>query len=63
MQIIRRDAVERLTGLKRSTIYDMMAKGNFPKPVRLTERAVGWIETEVEAWVKTCAERRQQEAA
>ena len=33
---LRRRAVEQLTGLSRSTIYDLMAKGQFPRPVRLT---------------------------
>jgi prophage regulatory protein len=63
MQIIRREAVERLTGLKRSTIYEMIAKGAFPKQVRLTAHAVGWPLAEVEMWINTRVEARQQEAA
>lgn len=50
--ILRRDAVERVTGLPRSTIYEKMAKGEFPKPIRLSPRAVGWLETEILAWQK-----------
>ena len=37
---LRRKAVEDLTGLSRSAIYDLMAKGAFPRPVRLTAKAV-----------------------
>lgn len=32
--ILRRDAVEKATGLPRSTIYEKMAKGEFPKPIK-----------------------------
>ena len=42
--------VVRVTGLPRATIYEMAAKGAFPKQVRLSPRAVGWIEAELLAW-------------
>ncbi|MEO8244608.1 MAG: AlpA family transcriptional regulator [bacterium] len=51
-RIIRRPEVEIRTGLSRSTIYAMMAKGSFPKPIKLGERAVGWAEAEITAWVQ-----------
>lgn len=35
--LIRRKEVERLTGLSRSRIYDLMKQGAFPKPVALGE--------------------------
>jgi prophage regulatory protein len=40
----------RVTGLPRATIYEMVSKGSFPKQVRLSPRAVGWIESEIEKW-------------
>ena len=43
----RRPAVEEITGLSRSTIYDLMAKGEFPRPVKLTAKAVAWPESAV----------------
>ncbi|MCL4068337.1 AlpA family transcriptional regulator [Pseudomonas sp. GX19020] len=48
---LRRTAVEKMTGLSRSTIYKLMAKGDFPRPVKLTEKAVGWPESVVAAWL------------
>lgn len=39
--------VMRMTGLSRSSIYDLRARGRFPQPVRVTEYAVRWIEEEV----------------
>lgn len=48
---LRRPAVEELTGLSRSTIYDLMAKGAFPRPVRLTAKAVAWPESVIAEWL------------
>lgn len=50
-QILRRPEVERLTGLSRSTIYRLMGEGAFPKPVRLTSKAVGWPQNTIEDWL------------
>ena len=56
-RIVRLKDVQRMTGLSRSTIYAQIAKGNFPKQVRLTEaRSVGWHESAVIQWI----ESRQQ---
>ena len=50
--ILRRPAVEARVGLGRSAIYAMMAKNLFPKPVKLTAKAVGWRERDVSAWLE-----------
>ena len=48
---LKRPEVEQLTGLKRSIIYDKMKAGTFPKPVKLSARAVAWPEAKVDAWI------------
>ena len=56
-RIIRLKDVQRMTGLSRSTIYAQIAKGNFPKQIKLTgARSVGWHESAVIQWI----ESRQQ---
>ena len=50
-RILRRPAVEMLVGLSRSTIYLRMEQGTFPKPVPLGGRLVGWIESDIQAWL------------
>lgn len=50
--ILRRNEVERVTGLPRSTLYDKIASGEFPKPIRLGARAVGWLEADIADWQK-----------
>lgn len=49
----RRRAVEELTGLSRSTIYDLMSRGQFPRPVKLTGRAVAWPESKIIEWLES----------
>jgi len=52
MRVLRRPDVERLTGLARSTLYERMESGDFPRAVRLVGRSVGWIEAEVLEWIE-----------
>jgi prophage regulatory protein len=51
-RVLRRPAVEHLTGLPRSSIYAEIKKGKFPQPVKLSARAVGWLSDEVEKWLQ-----------
>lgn len=49
--IIRRPVVEARTTLSRSTIYERVKAGTFPSPINLGGNAVGWIESEIDAWI------------
>jgi len=49
--ILRRPQVESKVGLGRSAIYRLIQLGRFPKPVKLTEKSVGWIESEIDQWI------------
>jgi len=44
--------VSELTGLPRSTLYLYMKNDQFPKPVKLGVRSVGWIKEEVDEWLR-----------
>ncbi len=48
---IRLPETKKRTGLSRSSIYLRVQHGNFPAPVSLGARAVGWIESEVDQWI------------
>jgi prophage regulatory protein len=48
-RILRGPVVDSSTGDGRSTRYDRISKGLFPKPIKLGPRSVGWLESEVEA--------------
>jgi prophage regulatory protein len=72
--LLRRQEVERLTGLGRSAIYSRLDPNNsqhdptFPRPVPLgsagSTHAVRWVSGEVDAWIKArIAERDNRKAA
>lgn len=62
-RILRRPKVEELTGLGRASIYEYMSRGQFPRPVRLSGKSVGWVEQEVVEWIKARIAERDTEAA
>lgn len=52
VQILKRREVEAMTTLSRSTIYRLMNSGKFPASIRLSANSVGWIESEVVAYLE-----------
>lgn len=50
-RILRLPQVKQLTGLSRTAIYVSAARGTFPKQIRLSARAIGFLESEVQAWI------------
>jgi prophage regulatory protein len=55
-RILRLPKVVEITGLSRSTIYDAMSAGTFPRAVRIGQRAVGWRETDIRSWLEALGE-------
>lgn len=51
--LLRMPTVMRMTGLARSTIYQMIADQRFPTPVRLGPRAVAWRRSDLDRWSET----------
>jgi prophage regulatory protein len=51
INILRLPAVMASIGLSRSSIYLRISDGTFPKPISLGGRAVGWLESEINAWI------------
>ena len=49
--ILRLPVVKSRTGLSRSSIYQHVADGSFPRPVSLGARAVGWVESDIDGWI------------
>jgi len=50
-KILRLPSVKARIKLSRSTIYLLISKGQFPSPISLGERAVGWLEEDIENWI------------
>lgn len=62
-RILRLPQVTEKTGYGRSAIWEKANIGEFPKPVRLGPRAVGWVEAEVDDWIAARIAKRDQVAA
>ncbi|MEZ0175387.1 MAG: helix-turn-helix transcriptional regulator [Candidatus Reddybacter sp.] len=50
-KILRLPDVMSSTGLSRSTVYSKISDGTFPNQVSLGGRSVGWIDSEIYAWI------------
>ena len=49
--LLRLPDVLKRTALSRSTLYDLIKKGQFPRQIQLSIRCVGWSEDEVHDWI------------
>jgi prophage regulatory protein len=50
--VLRFPAVKAITGLARSTIYLKIGRNEFPKPISLGDRAVGFLQSDIEKWLQ-----------
>lgn len=57
-RLIRRPEVIARVGLSSTTLYEMIATGDFPSPIPIGRQAVAWLESEVDAWIKNRIEQR-----
>lgn len=51
-KVIRLPQVISTTGLARSTIYKKVANNEFPKPISIGVKSVGWLESDVQKWIE-----------
>lgn len=51
-RLLRLPECESMSGLKKSTIYLLMKRGEFPRCVQVTPRCVAWPESAVLQWVQ-----------
>lgn len=57
-KMIKLPDVMEATALSRSSIYAFIKQGNFPQPIPLGTRAVGWDAAEIQNWIAQRAELR-----
>lgn len=51
-RLLRLSECESVTGLKKSSIYTLMKRGEFPRCVQITSRCVAWPESKILGWVQ-----------
>lgn len=62
--ILRLADVEAHCAVNRRTLYYWMERGMCPRPIQLGPRTVGWLDSDIEAWIaeQAAASRRSQNA-
>ena len=63
IQILRLPDVCKATGLGRSMVYQLESEQRFPARVRISERAVGWVEEEIQGWLVERIQRSRRPSA
>ena len=58
MRFLKLKEVMQKTALSRSAIYRKMNDNNFPQSINLGDRAVAWVDSEVEDWMEACLGER-----
>lgn len=61
-QALRLPEVMKITALRRSNVYKLMALGKFPKSFKITERSCAWLKSEVEEWLQQRIAKRDEVA-
>ncbi|PXZ07590.1 DNA-binding protein [Gilliamella apicola] len=49
--LLRLPKVMEKTGLKRATIYFHIKQNTFPKQFKIGQRAVAWLESDIDDWI------------
>lgn len=59
-KLIRLPEVIKRTGFGKTWIYELIRSGRFPSQVKIGERAVAFIESEVDAWIDNVIARSRE---
>ena len=51
-KLIKKNEDMEMCGISSSTLYRLIKSGQFPNPVKTSERSVAWIENEVSEWIE-----------
>ena len=56
----RKKAVVALTSMSATTLWRLTRRGEFPQPIRLSSGVVGWLDSEIMAWLAERAASRSE---
>lgn len=49
--VLRINETARFVSLGKSTVWRLLAQNKFPRPIKLTDKAVGWRMSSLQAWL------------
>ena len=61
-KIYKASEVAEYVNVSKSQIYKLVQQGRLPKPIKLGERGSGWLITEIDAWLQSRVDARDEEA-
>ncbi|MDN3554701.1 helix-turn-helix transcriptional regulator [Halomonas maura] len=50
-KLIRKNEVLARCAISKSTLHRLIQNGGFPRPVKISDRCVAWVEHEVDEWM------------
>lgn len=57
-KILKLKEVVDIVGLSRSSVYTLIQRGEFPRPIKMSMRSSGWLRSEIETWIASRASSR-----
>jgi len=63
MRVLKLKEVLAKTSLGKTTLYALLKQSQFPKPISLGLRAVGWLDSEIESWIQSKVDARDQKVS
>ncbi|MGR7334774.1 helix-turn-helix transcriptional regulator [Klebsiella aerogenes] len=61
--LIRLPEVIKRTGVSRTTIYRLINKNSFPSPIKISEKTIAFVESEVNDWIEMLITTSRNKAA
>ncbi|HEF4887331.1 TPA: AlpA family transcriptional regulator [Klebsiella oxytoca] len=61
--LIRLPEVIKRTGVSRTTIYRLINKKSFPSPIKISEKTIAFVESEVNDWIEKLIHSSRNKAA
>ena len=63
MRLLKLPEVVQMTGVPKSSVYWRVSRGEFPRPLKIGERASAWNSDEIDAWIVAKIEAARDTAA
>lgn len=60
IQFIRLSEVLMITGLSKTGLYEAISRGEFKKPVKISNRCSAWVKEEVQDWCQSKINARSE---
>lgn len=63
MQVVRTAKAREKLGVSNTTLYELVKAGKLPQPIRIAPNCSGWLESDLDAYIETCAKQSREQAA